>query len=128
VFGRQNTVVAWIVLVLAAVHPPHGLGIPLCWLDRLTGIPCPGCGLSRSLSCAIHGMFGASWEYHPFGIFFLATFAVIALASLLPAVRRQALLDFADRHHRVFRAAYLILVASFLAYGAARAVMSVAGH
>ena len=123
--GRQNTVVAWVVLVLAAFHPPHGLGISVCWLDRWTGIPCPGCGLSRSLSCAIHGMFGVSWEYHPFGILFLAVFAAIALVSLLPLAKRQALVDFVDRHNRVFNAAYLITVASFLAYGAVRAVMRI---
>ncbi len=113
------------MLVVAAFHPPHGLGIPICWLDRWTGIPCPGCGLSRSLSCAVHGMLGASWEYHPFGLLFLAVFAAIALVSLLPAARRQTLTDFVDRHHRAFSAAYLTLVVSFLAYGAVRAMISI---
>jgi hypothetical protein len=115
---------AWAVLVLAAFHPPHGLGVPVCWLDRWTGIPCPGCGLTRSLSCAIHGMFGASWEYHPFGVFFLAVFAAIALASLFPITARRRLLGLVDRHGRLFNTAYFVLVASFLAYGAARAVMA----
>lgn len=124
-FGRQNTLVAWVVLALAAIHPPHGLGLPVCWLARWTGIPCPGCGLSRSLSCAVHGMLGASWEYHPFGIFFLVVFATIALVSLLPIGARRRLVGFVDRQDRLFRAAYFVLITSFLTYGAARAFVAV---
>ncbi|NLE58349.1 MAG: DUF2752 domain-containing protein [Planctomycetes bacterium] len=99
--------------------------MPVCWLARWTGIPCPGCGLSRSLSCAIHGMFGASWEYHPFGVFFLVVFAMIATASLLPIGMRRRLVGFVERHDRLLRGAYFVSITLFLTYGAARAFVVV---
>ena len=39
-----------------------------CTLRSMTGIPCPGCGLLRSLVSAMHGDFAKSWEYHRLGL------------------------------------------------------------
>ncbi|MFW6131667.1 MAG: DUF2752 domain-containing protein [Candidatus Aminicenantaceae bacterium] len=47
------------------------LGIPLpqtCSFRNLTGIPCPGCGLSRSLVAALHEDLSNSFHYHRLGI------------------------------------------------------------
>lgn len=44
--------------------------IPLpgfCTFRSLTGIPCPGCGLLRSMVSAMHGDVGSSMEYHKLG-------------------------------------------------------------
>ena len=30
-------------------------GPSFCLIRRLTGMPCPGCGMTRALSCATHG-------------------------------------------------------------------------
>lgn len=40
----------------------------ICTFRRLTGWPCPGCGLVRSLTAAVHGDFPASWSFHRLGI------------------------------------------------------------
>ena len=50
-------------------------GIPLpemCIFHNLTGVPCPGCGLSRSIISALHGDFLLSMNYHRLGLFTLA--------------------------------------------------------
>ena len=39
-----------------------------CMLKNLTGIPCPGCGLTRSMVVAMHGDFGLSFTYHRLGL------------------------------------------------------------
>src|ERR1044071_4195059 len=65
---------SWLGLLLAAITPPHGNGVTICWIKRATGIDCPGCGLTRSLSCGLRGMFVESFNYHPFGLFILALF------------------------------------------------------
>lgn len=64
-----------LVLIAAALLPPptpgggsaHLLGIPtLCPLRATTGIPCPGCGITRALCLCCHGRFTeAITIYHP---------------------------------------------------------------
>ena len=39
----------------------------MCTFRSLTGIPCPGCGLFRSMVTAVHGNIAKSWEYHRLG-------------------------------------------------------------
>ena len=49
-----------------ALHPSsHG---PACLMRALTGIPCPGCGMTRSLTSIWHGHFLISFRYHPLGM------------------------------------------------------------
>lgn len=45
-----------------------GFTLPgLCAFYELTGIPCPGCGLTRSWVAAVHGGLGGSFAHHPLG-------------------------------------------------------------
>jgi hypothetical protein len=54
---------------VAAYAFPHALthGPVLCPFRRITGHPCPTCGLTRSAVSFLHGDFGASFHAHPFG-------------------------------------------------------------
>src|SRR5690349_13366748 len=81
--GGPSIFAAWVGLCLAFVTPPHGTGFTVCWLNAATGVPCLGCGLTRSLSCCLRGMFRESWHYHPMGLAVLALFMAIAAASVL---------------------------------------------
>lgn len=47
--------------------------IPTAWLEKhpppcfsrlLFGVRCPGCGMSRAMSCAIHGNFKKAFQYN----------------------------------------------------------------
>jgi len=40
----------------------------VCMMRRTTGIPCPTCGMTRSLASLAKGQLAQSIEYHPFGI------------------------------------------------------------
>ena len=49
--------------------------IPLpdtCIFHNLTGLPCPGCGLSRSIVAAAHGKIISSFSLHRLGLLTLA--------------------------------------------------------
>jgi hypothetical protein len=72
------------VVLLAATlqdRPPDEVFLPalkayplpqLCSLRRLTGYPCPGCGMTRSFIRLAHGDFAGAFRYHPIGpLFFL---------------------------------------------------------
>lgn len=44
------------------------LGLPsICPFHNLTGLPCPGCGLTRAFVCCAHGQLLAALGYHPLG-------------------------------------------------------------
>lgn len=53
------------------VTPVLGLEVPgSCWFRHLTGIGCPGCGLTRCFICLAHGDVARSWHFNPAGIAF----------------------------------------------------------
>jgi hypothetical protein len=58
------------ILVAAAVVLPRAVlrGSPvICPFRRVTGLPCPSCGLSRSWQAAAHFRLGDSLGDHPLG-------------------------------------------------------------
>jgi len=120
-FGRFNATVAWLVLVLACVHPPSGLGLRVCWTKASFGVPCPGCGLSRSMSATVRGDFGTAVGLNPFGPVFVSIFAVIAVGSALPRRGRRGVARFIIRNPSATRATYVTLIAMFLLFGVVRA-------
>ena len=126
-FGRTSTLVAWLALAIALIHPPHGLGVRICWTAGIADVPCPGCGLTRSLSCVVRGMFAEAWGYHPFGVVFAALFVGIAVIGLLPPSDRRRVAAAMDRFSGWTTFGYAAFVASFLAYGVIRAVNHLIG-
>lgn len=127
--GKPSVIVAWLGLALALASPPHGLeGIQLCWLHSATGIPCIGCGLTRSLSCALRGMFAESWHYHPMGAAILALFLFTAIQSVLPKKRRAWLGWFLQTNGATSHFVYLAFVTMFVAYGVGRALLQFIGR
>lgn len=63
--GEQEVVVPWINRALPGT----------CTFLRVTGIPCPGCGLTRSFISLAHGHLRDAWHFNPAGMLF---FAVVA--------------------------------------------------
>lgn len=53
-----------------------------CPFFKLTGIPCPSCGLTRSLISLSQGDFKTSWQYHGFGLV-LTAIATVTIPYLL---------------------------------------------
>ena len=71
-------------------------GLPsTCSFYNLTGLPCPGCGLSRSMVAAAHGDLAGSWDHHRLGaltLFYVLLQLLFRIGMLTaPAVTRQLL-------------------------------------
>lgn len=64
-------------VVLAVWQPTGGAENSICLFRRATGIPCPGCGLTRGFAALAKGHFGQAFEFHPF-VFVLALEALAA--------------------------------------------------
>jgi hypothetical protein len=66
--ATQATAIAFGLLAARFATPDRPLPFDVCVLKVLTGIPCPTCGLTRSLCHALRGDWSASLGYHPAGI------------------------------------------------------------
>lgn len=110
-------------MLLTAALPSQGAGIQICFFRYLTGLPCPGCGLTRSFSCILHGDFARGYEYHPFGYILLAIFLVAAFTLFLPASRRSQIEDFMRSRQSRLKLVYLTLIYGFITFGTIRAAL-----
>ncbi len=55
------------VLLVSLVLPAGGFsGIDTCAFHSLTGLSCPGCGLTRAFCAISHGQYRDAWSLHPF--------------------------------------------------------------
>jgi Protein of unknown function (DUF2752) len=85
VMYRRSTVVAiWILLALGAIYvffyEPGKTGFfPPCPFRLLTGLQCPGCGVTRALHQIVHGNFVAAFMLNPL---FLISIPFILIAFL----------------------------------------------
>src|SRR4029079_4353352 len=74
-------------VVLVALHLP---GWP-CAFRAVTGLPCPGCGMSRALSALARGHWHDAVAWHAFAPVALVAAALMVAAALLPATPRRRL-------------------------------------
>ena len=61
------------------------MGLPsLCPIQALTHVPCPGCGMSRSLVCCAHGELSRALWLHPLGPLFFAILVGLVAMRFFP--------------------------------------------
>ena len=83
---RHDLPLHWLLLLLAlaalgvalvlrvdatdqVIEPLTGRALPpSCLFRRLTGIGCPGCGLTRCFICLVHGDVSRAWTFNPSGM------------------------------------------------------------
>lgn len=118
---------ALLLLPLAALLPSDGAGVPVCLLRYLSGLPCPGCGLTRAFSSLLHGRVEAAFTYHPFVFLLLPLFAIMAAYNFLPAGARLGLEQFCRTHDRAIRSGYHGVVYAFVVFGVLRMLACAAG-
>lgn len=62
------------------------LGLPgwQCPVLKLTGVPCPGCGLTRACLLLLRGDLQTSMKFHAFAPVFIVFVSLMILSTLLP--------------------------------------------
>jgi hypothetical protein len=90
------------------------LGRPVHWacaLKSRTGLPCPTCGMTRSLVISLHGDWARAWRLMPAGPVALAGLLALGLALLALAVIERRGAHAAENAERYIRRAALIYAA-----------------
>lgn len=67
--------------------------IPVCVFRLLTGLPCPLCGLTRSVGAALNGDWTGSFRFHILGLALVVAVvaaAVVVIAQKLRSMKRQS--------------------------------------
>ena len=110
---------ALFVICVSFVFPIGGLGVDLCVLHASTGLPCPGCGMSRAISAISQGDFSAALGLNPFAFFAWPTFLMLAVLALLPS-RVRTPLELRLRQSTQAAKLYELIFYAFLGFGMIR--------
>lgn len=118
--SRVAAICCFGVVVLAFVLPKGGLGLPLCQFKVLTGLPCLGCGLTRSFIGMAHLNIADALFYHPFGVVLFPLALFLAVMGIVPERTRGRVAGWAELHdRRLTRSGWGLLIAMGV-YGLAR--------
>lgn len=82
-----------------------------CVFAEATGLPCPGCGMTRATAALLRGDWHTALRLHPFVPFFAVLGILIAAGALLTERRVAALATRIESWERKSRAAALFLAA-----------------
>jgi hypothetical protein len=85
------------------------LGLPACWTMISEGVPCPACGLTTSVTEAMHGEFGASARANVFGTVLTFALALFGAAGMLQAFTGRDILGRIFRRRWWFFCGFLIM-------------------
>ncbi len=113
-------------LGVAALLSPDAIedGPVICPFRLLTGLPCPGCGLTRSWVHLVHGGWQESLLAHPFGAVAVVLLVALVVAVVAARVRgRQA----PDLTALVRRPWLRVVLGAWLAFATVRLVVVLAG-
>ena len=82
--------IAALGLLTAALLPRAWIeaGPSFCPFRVWSGLPCPGCGLTRSVVALAHGDPVGSLYFHPLGVAVVLALLVVVVAELVLAARR----------------------------------------
>lgn len=97
---RKTSLGMAILAVLQVAAALNGWRTIECPMLQSTGLPCPGCGLSRACGAFIRGDWHAWTTWHVFAPLFLLAAAMMLAALLLPNDAREWLARLTDGFER----------------------------
>jgi hypothetical protein len=115
---------AWAVFAAAAAQGALVLaGLPgwPCLFKSATGVPCPGCGLTRAVAALLRGDPYASLRVHAYAPLLVLALLLTGLALLLPKGSRLAFVSRVERIERRTGVTAIALV-GLLVYWLARLI------
>lgn len=90
-----------------------------CVFFRATGVPCPGCGLTRACLLLLKGEVPASVRFHAFAPVFVFLIAILIICTLLPRAVTEPFINKAETLERQ-TGITIIIFAGLILYWLAR--------
>lgn len=118
---RQVVLCRGLTVTMAVLGAFHLLGFSLwpCLFANVTGIPCPGCGMTRATGALLRGEWSAAVRFHPFAPGFLLLALMVAFVAVAPRKLRNGVVLIIERIEVKTRAPTLFLLAAVI-YGLLR--------
>lgn len=82
--GMSGFALVIVTTVLYFKGPRGGGWFPTCAFHRITGLECPGCGMTRAVHAALHGRWADAFHFNPAGMLILPVLMIL-LGSQIPA-------------------------------------------
>lgn len=119
--SRSLSILCLGLLVLFSFLPFDRIPVRFCVFHLLSGIDCPGCGMTRALSAMCQGDLAISFSYHPFALFVLIFLLLQSSMLLVPdGIKESMLRKVEENRFRVSGVIWTIVILFFL-FGAVRA-------
>lgn len=100
------------VLVLQLLSVVVKINAMPCPMLEATGVPCPGCGLTRGAVATLHLDWAALLHYNAFGPLALLAVVIVLIGALLPGRSREAFatrIAWVERHTGITNLCFLAL-------------------
>jgi len=94
-----------------------GLGGWRCPIRAVTGVPCPGCGLTHSLAALAGGHWSEAVADHPLGPVVAVVGALLLAGAVLPRANAGRLASRVRGLERALWLDVLLVIAAFAAWG-----------
>ena len=85
---------------IVGISDVFGFDLFPCPFKRVTGLPCPGCGMTHATRALLHGDLVGMVRFHPFAPVFLAFWGVVVAGLLWPRAGRGVFLRRLERLER----------------------------
>lgn len=118
-FRNTLALAAVAALAVSFVYTPSAMPkLGMCLFRRVTELPCPGCGLTRSFCAISHGDFAGAWAFHPFGFAFYALAVTLVLWPVVALWKPE--LEPRVLRSRVTWISLVLVLAGMFVFGGAR--------
>lgn len=108
------------VLAATALVTPGRLAFDVCILHRTTGLPCPGCGVTRGLMHLAHGEWQEALGANPWSLLVWPLLGLMAATLLVPAPAMARFDAWAARHEPWPSRVVRVLLLAFFGFGLLR--------
>ena len=118
---RQVVLCRGLTVTMMVLGAFHLLGYSLwpCLFANVTGLPCPGCGMTRAVGALIRGDWSAAVQFHPFAPGFVLLALLVVFIAAAPRKLRDRLGSIIERMEVKTRIPTFFLLAAVI-YGLLR--------